>query len=118
MFLTSAGDAEPYPAAGFSAARPGRLVLITLACTLLPALVTLDATIANVAQRTFAEQFSSTPAAVAWTATGYGLALAAAILITGWSPAGSAQKCSLWELWRCSPGRRCCAPKRPTSRCW
>lgn len=85
MFLTSAGDAEPYPAAGFSAARPGRLVLITLACTLLPALVTLDATIANVAQRTFAEQFSSTPAAVAWTATGYGLALAAAIPITGWA---------------------------------
>ncbi|MEE6175210.1 DHA2 family efflux MFS transporter permease subunit [Mycobacterium sp. 050134] len=89
MFLTSAGDAEPCPAAEVSAARSGsldaRLALVALACTLLPALVTLDATIANVAQRTFVDQFSSTPAVVAWTVTGYSLALAAAIPITGWA---------------------------------
>jgi DHA2 family multidrug resistance protein len=36
-----------------------RLWLITLACTLLPVMVTLDATVVNVAQRTLIDEFSS-----------------------------------------------------------
>jgi MFS transporter, DHA2 family, multidrug resistance protein len=62
-----------------------RLVMITLACTLLPLLVTLDATVVNVAQRTLVDTFSSTQAVVAWSVTGYTLALAAVIPVTGWA---------------------------------
>lgn len=64
-----------------------RLVTITLACALLPVMVTLDATVVNVAQRTFVDEFSSTPAIVAWSVTGYTLALAAVIPLTGWAAA-------------------------------
>ncbi len=60
-----------------------RLLMITLACTLLPVMVTLDATVVNVAQRTFVDEFSSTRAVIAWTVTGYTLSLAAVIPLTG-----------------------------------
>lgn len=60
-----------------------RLLMITVACTLLPVMVTLDATVVNVAQRTFIVEFSSTQAVVAWTMTAYTLALAAVIPLTG-----------------------------------
>jgi DHA2 family multidrug resistance protein len=69
------------PAAALSA----RLLMITAACTLLPVMVTLDATVVNVAQRTLIDGFSSTQAVVAWTVTGYTLALAAVIPLTGWA---------------------------------
>src|SRR5258705_12613578 len=62
-----------------------RLVMITVTCTLLLMMVTLDTTVVNVAQRTFVEQFSSTQAVVAWTMTGYTLSLAAVIPLTGWA---------------------------------
>jgi EmrB/QacA subfamily drug resistance transporter len=45
----------------------------------------LDTTVVNVAQRTFISEFGSTQAVVAWTATGYTLALAAVIPLTGWA---------------------------------
>ncbi|VBA43876.1 Multidrug export protein EmrB [Mycobacterium innocens] len=51
---------------------------------MLPLMVTLDTTVVNVAQRTFIEEFSSTQAVVAWASTGYTLALAAVIPLTGW----------------------------------
>jgi DHA2 family multidrug resistance protein len=62
-----------------------RLILVTLVCTLLPVMVTLDATIVNVAQRTLIDVFSSTQAVVAWSVTGYTLALAGVIPLTGWA---------------------------------
>src|SRR5262249_2747158 len=62
-----------------------RLVMITIACTLLLMMVTLDTTVVNVAQRTFVETFSSTQAVVAWTMTAHTLALAAVIPLTGWA---------------------------------
>lgn len=62
-----------------------RLLMITAACTLLPVMVTLDATVVNVAQRTLIDGFSSTQVVVAWTVTGYTLALAAVIPLTGWA---------------------------------
>jgi DHA2 family multidrug resistance protein len=62
-----------------------KLVMITLACTLLLMMVALDTTVVNVAQRTFINNFSSTQAVVAWTMTAYTLSLAAVIPLTGWA---------------------------------
>jgi MFS transporter, DHA2 family, multidrug resistance protein len=61
------------------------LAMVTVACTLLLVMVTLDTTVVNVAQRTLIDEFSSTQAVVAWTLTGYTLALAAVIPLTGWA---------------------------------
>src|ERR1700749_3860811 len=44
----------------------------------------LDITVVAVAQRTFQETFDKTQAQVAWTSTGYTLALATVIPLTGW----------------------------------
>jgi EmrB/QacA subfamily drug resistance transporter len=44
----------------------------------------LDITVVAVAQRTFQDIFGKTQAQVAWTATGYTLALATVIPLTGW----------------------------------
>lgn len=68
-----------------AAALDAKLLLIILAGTLLPVMVTLDATVVNVAQRTFIRDFSATQAVVAWTVTGYTLALAGVIPLTGWA---------------------------------
>jgi MFS transporter, DHA2 family, multidrug resistance protein len=65
------------------AATTRSIAAITVACTLLPVMVTLDATVVNVAQRSFAAEFASTQAVVAWTVTAYTLALAAVIPLTG-----------------------------------
>ncbi len=45
----------------------------------------LDITVVSVALRTFQDIFDATPAQVAWTMTGYTLALAAVIPLTGWA---------------------------------
>ena len=45
----------------------------------------LDVTVVSVAQRTFIDLFGSTQAVVAWTMTGYTLALTTVIPITGWA---------------------------------
>jgi EmrB/QacA subfamily drug resistance transporter len=45
----------------------------------------LDMTIVAVAQNTFQSQWGASPATVAWTMTGYTLALAAVIPVTGWA---------------------------------
>ena len=45
----------------------------------------LDITVVGVAQRTFQETFDATQAQVAWTMTGYTLALATVIPLTGWA---------------------------------
>ncbi|HZC53965.1 MAG TPA: MFS transporter [Mycobacterium sp.] len=71
--------AEAYPARLDS-----RLWMITVACTLLPVMVTLDATVVNAAQRALIERFDST-GAVAWSVTGYTLAMAAVIPLAGWA---------------------------------
>ena len=48
-------------------------------------MVILDVTVVSVAQRTFIVGFGSTQAVVGWTMTGYTLALATVIPITGWA---------------------------------
>ena len=62
-----------------------RLLTIAGVCVVgaMPSL--LDTTVLAVAQRTFISQFHSTQAIVAWTMTGYTLALAAVIPLTGWA---------------------------------
>jgi DHA2 family multidrug resistance protein len=61
------------------------LLKTTSVCVLAAIMTILDTTVVNVAQRTFIDQFGTTQAVVAWTATGYTLALAAVIPLTGWA---------------------------------
>ncbi|MCA2289089.1 DHA2 family efflux MFS transporter permease subunit [Mycobacterium avium] len=61
------------------------LLRISGVCILATVMAILDVTVVSVAQRTFIDQFSSSQAVVAWTMTGYTLALATVIPITGWA---------------------------------
>src|ERR1700733_2571444 len=54
-------------------------------CLLATILAVLDSTVVAVAQRTFIDQFRSTPTVVSWTVAGYMLAFATVIPITGWA---------------------------------
>ena len=63
-----------------------RHVLVIAGVVVLGAIMSiLDITIVSVALQTFTEVFDATPAQVAWTMTGYTLALAAVIPLTGWA---------------------------------
>jgi EmrB/QacA subfamily drug resistance transporter len=62
-----------------------RLLRISGVCILATVMAILDVTVVSVAQRTFIDQFGSTQAVVAWTMTGYTLALATVIPVTGWA---------------------------------
>ncbi len=74
---------QPSPAASD---RLDRGVLVIAGVVVLGAIMSiLDITIVSVALQTFTEVFDATPAQVAWTMTGYTLALAAVIPLTGWA---------------------------------
>ena len=61
-------------------------VLIIAGVVVLGAIMSiLDITVVSVALRTFQEEFDATTAQVAWTMTGYTLALATVIPLTGWA---------------------------------
>ena len=61
-------------------------VLLVAGVVVLGAIMSiLDITVVSVAQPTFQEEFAASPALVAWTMTGYTLALAAVIPLTGWA---------------------------------
>jgi EmrB/QacA subfamily drug resistance transporter len=62
-----------------------RLLRIAGVCVIASVMSILDTTVVSVAQRTFIEKFDSTQAVVAWTMTGYSLALATVIPLTGWA---------------------------------
>jgi EmrB/QacA subfamily drug resistance transporter len=63
-----------------------RRVMIVAGVVVLGAVMSiLDITVVAVAQRTFQDIFHATQAEVAWTATGYTLALATVIPLTGWA---------------------------------
>ncbi|OBG33524.1 MFS transporter [Mycobacterium alsense] len=62
-----------------------RLLRVSAVCLLATVMAILDVTVVAVAQRTFISQFGSTQAVVGWTMTGYTLALAAVIPLTGWA---------------------------------
>ncbi len=61
------------------------LLRIAGVCVLAAVMAILDTTVVSVAQRTFIREFGSTQAVVAWTMTGYTLALATVIPLTGWA---------------------------------
>lgn len=62
-----------------------RLLRVSGVCILATVMAILDVTVVSVAQRTFIAEFSSTQAVVGWTMTGYTLALATVIPLTGWA---------------------------------
>ncbi|GAB3198088.1 MFS transporter [Nocardioides hungaricus] len=63
-----------------------RGVIITAGVVVLGAIMSiLDITVVSVALQTFQREFDATAAQVAWTMTGYTLALAAVIPLTGWA---------------------------------
>ncbi len=74
---------QPSPAASD---RLDRDVLVIAGVVVLGAIMSiLDITIVSVALQTFTQVFDATAAQVAWTMTGYTLALAAVIPVTGWA---------------------------------
>ena len=63
-----------------------RAVFVTAGVIVLGAIMSiLDITVVSVALRTFQDEFDATTAEVAWTMTGYTLALATVIPLTGWA---------------------------------
>src|SRR5207302_8715285 len=62
-----------------------RLLQVAGVCVLVVMVANLDANVVGVAQRTFIAEFESTQAVVAWTMTGYMLALATVIPLAGWA---------------------------------
>ena len=74
---------QPSPAASDKLDRD---VLVIAGVVVLGAIMSiLDITIVSVALQTFTQVFDATAAQVAWTMTGYTLALAAVIPVTGWA---------------------------------
>jgi EmrB/QacA subfamily drug resistance transporter len=76
---------QPKPAAPDSE-KLDRQVLLVAGVVVLGAIMSiLDITVVSVAQPTFQQVFEASPARVAWTMTGYTLALASVIPLTGWA---------------------------------
>jgi EmrB/QacA subfamily drug resistance transporter len=76
-------QAQPTPPAGD---KLDRRVLMVAGVVVLGAIMSiLDITVVSVALQTFQREFDATSAQVAWTMTGYTLALASVIPLTGWA---------------------------------
>ncbi|WP_027007854.1 DHA2 family efflux MFS transporter permease subunit [Conexibacter woesei] len=81
--MASASSPAPTPAAD---AGLDRELLLVAAVVVVGAVMTiLDTTVVNVAIRTLAEKFDSPLSTIQWVATGYTLALATVIPLTGWA---------------------------------
>jgi EmrB/QacA subfamily drug resistance transporter len=79
-------SAAPPPAPSAAPAKLDKTVLLVAGVVVLGAIMSiLDITVVSVAQPTFQRVFDSSPAQVAWTMTGYTLALASVIPLTGWA---------------------------------
>ncbi|MFC7495670.1 MULTISPECIES: DHA2 family efflux MFS transporter permease subunit [unclassified Nocardioides] len=80
---------ETTPTPPATAGAPDKLdrgVLLTAGVVVLGAIMSiLDITVVSVALQTFQKEFEATSAQVAWTMTGYTLALATVIPLTGWA---------------------------------
>ncbi len=71
---------------GASGGKLDRRVMVVAGVVVLGAIMSiLDITVVAVAQRTFQDIFGKSQAQVAWTSTGYTLALATVIPLTGWA---------------------------------
>ncbi|MGH3496025.1 MAG: DHA2 family efflux MFS transporter permease subunit [Nocardioidaceae bacterium] len=81
-----AADSPASPTPEPSSDKLDKGVLLTAGVVVLGAIMSiLDITVVSVALRTFQDIFHATPAQVAWTMTGYTLALASVIPLTGWA---------------------------------
>ncbi len=79
-------DAPAQPQAAPRDDRLDRGVLVVAGVVVLGAIMSiLDITVVTIALEKFREVFDATPAQVAWTMTGYTLALASVIPLTGWA---------------------------------
>jgi EmrB/QacA subfamily drug resistance transporter len=79
-------DAQVGGSAGSGDDKLDKRVMVVAGVVVLGAVMSiLDITVVAVAQRTFQDIFGKTQAQVAWTATGYTLALATVIPLTGWA---------------------------------
>lgn len=78
-------DSHPPSAHVYPDKLDARLLRVSGVCLLATVMAILDVTVVAVAQRTFIDQFGSSQAVVAWTMTGYTLALATVIPLTGWA---------------------------------
>ena len=77
------GEIRPDPAAHD---KLDKSVLVVAGVVVLGAIMSiLDITVVSVALETFQNEFNATSAQVAWTMTGYTLALASVIPLTGWA---------------------------------
>jgi EmrB/QacA subfamily drug resistance transporter len=86
MVSTSISQQQQQQPSVTSEDRLDRSVLIVAGVVVLGAIMSiLDITVVSVALRTFQQEFSATSAQVAWTMTGYTLALASVIPLTGWA---------------------------------
>jgi len=72
-------------ATGASEKLDARVLIVAGVVVLGSIMSILDITVVNVAMATFMDTFSATQAQVAWVATGYTLALATVIPMTGWA---------------------------------
>lgn len=76
---------DPVRAGSYPDKLDARLWRIAGVCVLGSTMTLVDTSVVTVAQRTFVASFDSTQAVVAWTITGYALALAAVIPLAGWA---------------------------------
>jgi len=82
----TADPAAPPSAPGGTSDKLDKGVLIIAGVVVLGAIMSiLDITVVSVALETFQKEFDATTAEVAWTMTGYTLALATVIPLTGWA---------------------------------
>jgi EmrB/QacA subfamily drug resistance transporter len=82
--VTTETPAQPAPPAASD--RLDKRVLLVAGVVVLGAIMSiLDITVVSVAQPTFQRVFDASPAQTAWTMTGYTLALASVIPLTGWA---------------------------------
>jgi EmrB/QacA subfamily drug resistance transporter len=80
--LPEKGEVTPQPGSD----KLDKSVFLVAGVVVLGAIMSiLDITVVSVAIPTFQQEFDATPAQVAWTMTGYTLALASVIPLTGWA---------------------------------
>ena len=84
--MTQNVDVSNQPDSGAGPDKLDRKVLMVAGVVVLGAIMSiLDITVVSVALKTFQTEFDATAAQVAWTMTGYTLALASVIPLTGWA---------------------------------
>ncbi|MEU9591483.1 DHA2 family efflux MFS transporter permease subunit [Streptomyces sp. NPDC048219] len=84
--MTTSQRTEPSPPEGRSRDKIDGSVLLVAGVIVLGGIMSiLDITVVSVGLQTFQKEFDATSAQVAWTMTGYTLALASVIPLTGWA---------------------------------